>query len=85
MEPFVCFLNLFFVSNFSIFASQHNEPTLRVDLGFSPSPGLKGKIFSIYLHRKLMRAQETLSTGMKRAPDWDSFYLQKFSAKTTFP
>jgi hypothetical protein len=27
---------------------------------------------------KLMRAPEALSTGLKRAPDWDRVYLDKF-------
>jgi hypothetical protein len=31
-----------------------------------------------------MRAPETPSTGLQRAPDWDSVHLQKFPAKTTF-
>jgi hypothetical protein len=43
---FLCFLDFVFVSNFSIFASRHSELTLWVELAFSPSPGLKGKIFS---------------------------------------
>jgi hypothetical protein len=42
MEPFLCFLNFVFVLNFLIFASQRSEFTLWEDLGFSPSPGLKG-------------------------------------------
>jgi hypothetical protein len=40
MEPFICFLNLVFVSIFSIFESQGSELTLWVDLGFTPGPGL---------------------------------------------
>jgi hypothetical protein len=36
IEPFVCFLNFVFVSNFSIFASQRSELTL----GFTSTPGI---------------------------------------------
>jgi hypothetical protein len=45
LEPYVCFLNLVFMSNFFIFASQRSELTLWVDLRFNPSPGLKDRIF----------------------------------------
>jgi hypothetical protein len=52
MEPFVCFLNFVFLLNFSIFASQYSELTLWVDLGFSPSTGIKGKIFFYFFFKK---------------------------------
>jgi hypothetical protein len=41
-------------------------------------------IFLLVLHRKLIRAPDILSPGLKRASDWDFFYLLNFSAKTTF-
>jgi hypothetical protein len=73
MEPFVCFLNFVFVSNFSIFASQRSELTL-------PQSGAQRQdIFLLVLHRKLMRAPEP-----QRAPDWDNIHLKNFSAKPAF-
>jgi hypothetical protein len=50
MEPSVCFLNFVFVSNFSIFVSQRTDLILWLDLGFSPSPGLKCKIFFYWFY-----------------------------------
>jgi hypothetical protein len=85
MEPLVSFLNFVFVSNFSILASHLGELTLFVGLGFNLSPGLKCMIFFLFvLQSKWMRALEILSTGLQKAPDWDSFHLQNIPAKT-FP
>jgi hypothetical protein len=44
-------LNKFFLSNFSIFASRRSEFILWLDLAFSPSPGLQGKIFFYCLYK----------------------------------
>jgi hypothetical protein len=61
-EPFVCFLNFVFVSNFSIFACQRGELTL------SQSKAQRQDIFLLDLHTKLTRALDTLSAGLQRAP-----------------
>jgi hypothetical protein len=55
-------------------------------LAFSPSLGFKGKIFfyCFTVHRKLIRALDSSKVGAAGAPDWDSFHLQHFFAKTAF-
>jgi hypothetical protein len=58
MEPFVYFLNFVFVLNFSIF------PSYPVSVR-----GSMARFFLLVLHRKLMRAPETPSTGLQKAPE----------------
>jgi hypothetical protein len=59
-----------------------------VELAFSPSQGLKGKIFFYwFLHRKLIETPDSSKKskqGAAGASDWDNVHLQQFSAKTTF-
>jgi hypothetical protein len=52
MEPCVLFLKIVLLLNFSIFSYQYSELTLWVDLGFSPSTGIKGKIFFYFFFKK---------------------------------
>jgi hypothetical protein len=48
------------MSNFSIFASWRCELTSCVELTFSPSPGLKGKIFFYWFYiGKIIRAPDS--------------------------
>jgi hypothetical protein len=59
-----------------------------VNLAFSPSPELKGKIFVVlFLQQKLTRAPDCSKNskcGAAESPDWDSFHLQHFSAQDAF-
>jgi hypothetical protein len=81
INPFVCFLNFVFTSNFLIFAFQCNELTLWV----VPLRGSKVRYFSsgFTVYRKIMRAKDILSPGLQESHK-DTFHLQNFSAKTTF-
>jgi hypothetical protein len=57
-----------------------------VELAITPSPGLKDKI-SFYRFTYEIRAPDRSKNskyGVAGDPDWDSFYLQTFSAKTNF-
>jgi hypothetical protein len=71
VEPFVYFLNFVFCR---IFRFSH----LSVVSLPCPSPGLKGKIFSLGLHKKLMRAPETPSTGTAKSPGLGQCPSSKF-------
>jgi hypothetical protein len=51
---------------------------------YSFSGAQRQNIFLLVLRWKLLRAPETLSTGLQRASEWDSFYLQNFSANPVF-
>jgi hypothetical protein len=59
-----------------------------VELALGPSPGLKGKIFFYWFYiGNLKRAPDRCKiskSGAAGAPEWDTFHLQKFSAKPAF-
>jgi hypothetical protein len=59
-----------------------------VEQSFSPSPELKGKIFfGSVLPWKLIRVPDSSINskyGVAGASDWDTFNIEKFSAKNAF-
>jgi hypothetical protein len=55
-----------------------------VELAFSPSPGLKGKIFFYKEINRTPDGSKNSKYGAAGAPDWDYVHLQPFPAKTIF-